>query len=178
MEDDGGNTEDVADPQGDPDTTSTAIAEERPEDESDEVLARRLAKAIRRVAKDLKEDVDKVRPKRYSYEEWVEFTRLIRFTAESREEEEMEEEMEGLVEWDWIGENSPMMAGMSEAEFVLDRLCESLGRYLRRGPGKGRTGDSDEEVGEDVGGEDDGGTSEEKGEVKGKEVADKSREDG
>lgn len=178
VEDDGGNTEDVADPQGDPDTTSTAIAEERPEDESDEVLARRLAKAIRRVAKDLKEDVDKVRPKRYSYEEWVEFTRLIRFTAESREEEEMEEEMEGLVEWDWIGENSPMMAGMSEAEFVLDRLCESLGRYLRRGPGKGRTGDSDEEVGEDVGGEDDGGTSEEKGEVKGKEVADKSREDG
>ncbi|GME42458.1 hypothetical protein GTA08_BOTSDO10311 [Neofusicoccum parvum] len=118
-------------------------------DESDARLAQRLARAIREVASDLKADVDRVRPKRYSYEQWVEFTRLIRFTAEGREEQEMEEEMEGLVEWDWIGENSPMMAGMSEAEFVLDRLCESLGRYLSR-HGEDRAGgegeDEDEEV--------------------------------
>ncbi|EOD52401.1 putative potassium channel protein [Neofusicoccum parvum UCRNP2] len=122
-------------------------------DESDARLAQRLARAIREVASDLKADVDRVRPKRYSYEQWVEFTRLIRFTAEGREEQEVEEEMEGLVEWDWIGENSPMMAGMSEAEFVLDRLCESLGRYLSRhgedragGDGEGEDEDEDEEV--------------------------------
>ncbi|EKG14168.1 hypothetical protein MPH_08662 [Macrophomina phaseolina MS6] len=159
---------------------ASIAAEAGPEEEDDGVLARRLAKAIRRVAKDLKEDVDRVRPKRYSYEEWVEFTRLIRFTAESREdddEEEVEEETEGLVEWDWIGENSPMMAGMSEAEFVLDRLCESLGRYLRRTAGK------EGEAGEDAGSEDnvedvEGGDDEVEGKRAGGEVADKAREDG
>ncbi|KAF4539384.1 Voltage-gated potassium channel beta-2 subunit [Lasiodiplodia theobromae] len=130
--------------------TVASLAAEDPETESDARLARRLAKAIRDVANDFKADVDRVRPKRYSYEEWVEFTKLIRFTAEGREEEEREEEEEGLVEWDWIGENSPMMAGMSEAEFVLDRLCESLGRYLRRNDGLGgerevrRSGDEEE----------------------------------
>ncbi|OJD29328.1 voltage-gated potassium channel [Diplodia corticola] len=125
-------------------TAATAITTDNddddndPETESDARLAQRLARAIRAVANDIKEDVDSARrPKRYRYEEWVEFTKLIRFTAEGREEEERDEEEDGLVEWDWIGENSPMMAGMNEAEFVLDRLCESLGRYLRRGDGVG-----------------------------------------
>ena len=48
-----------------------------------------------------------------------------------REEVEEEEEHEGLVEWDWIGENSPMLADESETEWVLERLCESLNRYTR-----------------------------------------------
>lgn len=145
-----GDTEDAAAARTPGPPTVASLAAEDPETESDARLARRLAKAIRDVANDFKADVDRVRPKRYSYEEWVEFTKLIRFTAEGREEEEREEEEEGLVEWDWIGENSPMMAGMSEAEFVLDRLCESLGRYLRRNDGLGgerevrRSGDAEE----------------------------------
>ncbi|KAF2089620.1 voltage-gated potassium channel [Saccharata proteae CBS 121410] len=89
-------------------------------------LARRLAAAIKRTAKDLQAE----RPKRYNYEEWVEFTRLIRFTAKRRDD--VDEETEGLVEWDWIGEDSPMMATESESEFVLDRLLESLTRYVKR----------------------------------------------
>lgn len=100
-----------------------------PPDEAE--LARRLALAIRAAAHDLRAHGD--RPRRYSYEEWVEFTRLIRFTAAgSAAEVEAEEAEEGLIEWDWIGEDSPMMAGVSEPEFVLDRLCESLARYIRR----------------------------------------------
>lgn len=95
----------------------------------DAELSRRLALAIRRVASDLKLEATK----RYSYEEWVEFTRLIRFTRKSGPEVVAEEEEEGLVEWDWIGKDSPMMARQSEPEFVLDRLCESLARYVRRG---------------------------------------------
>ncbi|KAF2154220.1 voltage-gated potassium channel [Myriangium duriaei CBS 260.36] len=108
-------------------------------------LARRLAQAIQRVALDLREHP----PRRYCYEEWVEFTQLIRFTnynsrgrepanrhhhsngnGASLEKVDTEEPTE-LIEWDWIGENSPMMAKQTEAEFVLDRLCESMGRYLR-----------------------------------------------
>ena len=95
-------------------------------------LARRLTIAIRRTAEDLK-----THPyKHYSYEEWVEFTRLIRFTKYKNNEAsralDVEEAEDGLIEWDWIGENSPMMAEGTEPEWVLDRLCESLDRYMRR----------------------------------------------
>ena len=91
------------------------------------LLARKLALAIRRTANDLKADT----PLRYTYEEWVEFTRLIRFSRKSKDEL-VEEEEEGLVEWDWIGERSPMMAEQCESQWVLDRLCESLDRYMRK----------------------------------------------
>jgi len=67
----------------------------------------------------------------------------------------VKEEEEGLVEWDWIGKDSPMMARQSEPEFVLDRLCESLARYMRRGragrdgcEGRGRGGVGGEEIDE------------------------------
>lgn len=88
-------------------------------------LIKRLAIAIKKTAQDMRIEP----PKRYSYEEWVEFTRLIRFTAESRRQMKHEEQQEGLIEWDWIGEDSPMLSDMSEPEWVLDRLIESLNRW-------------------------------------------------
>jgi potassium channel subfamily K, other eukaryote len=91
-------------------------------------LARQLAIAIKSVAQDLRADP----PVRYEYEQWVHFTKLIRFSKRSREEVEAIEEEEGLVEWDWIGEDSPMLADITEAEWVLDRLCESLNRYTKK----------------------------------------------
>ena len=91
-------------------------------------LARRLATAIRNVAGDLRAE----HIRKYSYEEWAELTRLIRFTSEDQRRAVRTEERDGMVDWDWIGENSPMMSGQSEPEFVLDRLCESLARYVRR----------------------------------------------
>ncbi|RDW79600.1 hypothetical protein BP6252_04238 [Coleophoma cylindrospora] len=103
------------------------LAEEKP-DVTEHDLARKLALAIKKTANDLRAD----HPKKYSYEEWVEFTRLIRFSRKSPQEVEDEEEEEGLVDWDWIGEDSPMLADVSESEWVLDRLCESLNRYTRR----------------------------------------------
>jgi potassium channel subfamily K len=64
-------------------------------------LARQLALAIRRTAHELGTEKDK---KKYSYEEWAEFTRLIRFSAAGGVVQALrEEEDEGLVEWDWIG---------------------------------------------------------------------------
>ena len=94
----------------------------------DQELARRLAIAIRRTAHDLKVDP----PRRYSYEEWAEYTHLIRFSSMGNAQVQEAEEEEGLVEWDWIGEESPMMAAQTETEWVLDRLCESLNRYMRK----------------------------------------------
>jgi len=112
-------------------------------------LARQLALAIRRAAHDLGTgEKDK---KKYTYEEWVEFTRLIRFSASGGVLQALkEEEDEGLVEWDWIGEDSPMMARVCEPEFVLDRLVESLVRYLRRNPPVDNFASSLKERGEDA----------------------------
>jgi potassium channel subfamily K, other eukaryote len=94
---------------------------------NESVLARRLALAIRKVAEDFKSDHNIM----YTFEQWAEYTRLIRFTTEPRDEALLEEEA-GLIEWDWIGEDSPMMTSQSEPEFLLDRLTESLARYMRR----------------------------------------------
>ncbi|KAK8172851.1 hypothetical protein BKA80DRAFT_293820 [Phyllosticta citrichinensis] len=102
------------------------LAASSPAKQSNASLSRRLAHAIRRVANDLKAE----RETKYSYEDWVEFTRLIRFgageTADPLDDEAADAEA-SLVDWDWIGEDSPMM----EAEFVLDKLCASLDRFLR-----------------------------------------------
>ena len=57
---------------------------------------------------------------------------MIRFSKMSAEEVEEEEIEQGLIEWDWLGEDSPMMSESSEACWVLDRLCESLERYMRK----------------------------------------------
>ncbi|KKA24341.1 hypothetical protein T310_1626 [Rasamsonia emersonii CBS 393.64] len=105
-------------------------------------LARELAFAIRRVAKDIR----KGGIKRYCYEEWVEFTRLIRFTDPSRSQSqsiELDENEYGLIQWDWIGEDSPMLAEETEPEWVLNRLCESLLRYMASGDNINPAGQND-----------------------------------
>lgn len=102
-------------------------------------LAQQLAFAIRRATKHAREG----KHKRYGYEEWVEFTRLIKFTdprarppSQRKQPEtadspvDLDEDEYGLLNWDWIGENSPMLAKQTEPEWVLDRLCESLIRYV------------------------------------------------
>lgn len=95
-------------------------------------LARDLIFAIRRVT----QDVVAGEIKRYTYEEWVEFTQLIRFTNPNTKQQGSEininENEWGLIEWDWMGENSPMMAEQTESEWVLNRLTESLLRYMAR----------------------------------------------
>lgn len=98
-------------------------------------LSRRIALSIKKVSFDLRLD----EPKRYSYEEWVEFTRLIRYTTPRRLNRVLgttltneTENEEGLVNWDWLGEHSPMVAGVSESEWLLERLVESLIRLEKR----------------------------------------------
>jgi len=113
------------------------IEELAQEELSEPVMIRRLGYAIRRVADDMKHD----HYKRYSYEEWVEFTRLIRFTELDRatkssldpsKQLEYDEALDGLIEWDWLDSNSPMTSEQPEAEWVMDRLLESLIRTFRK----------------------------------------------
>ena len=115
-----------AGPEPEPPLPTPTIEELAKDEPSNDELAKRLAKQIRQTADDMQDGPRK----RYSYEEWVEFTQLIRFTAAKDEDRDSDED-EGLIEWDWIGEDSPMMSKGSEAEFVLDRLCESMQRYIK-----------------------------------------------
>lgn len=112
----------------------------RDENPSPYELAQQLAFAIRRTTQDARE----FEHKRYTYEEWVEFTRLIQFTnpkswpapseGPSRSfpkgSTSVDADEYGVLNWDWIGQDSPMLAHQSEPEWILDRLCESLVRYV------------------------------------------------
>ncbi|RMZ91615.1 hypothetical protein DV736_g1149, partial [Chaetothyriales sp. CBS 134916] len=91
-------------------------------------LTKKLALAIRDTAL----DVSRAPDKKYDYDEWVKFTRLIRFTKMDIRELKEDEDQEGPVEWDWLDENSPMLSEKSEPEWVLNRLCESLLRLLKK----------------------------------------------
>ncbi|KAJ0417427.1 hypothetical protein BJY00DRAFT_303446 [Aspergillus carlsbadensis] len=102
---------------------------------SSRALAQQLAQAIQRTSKDALTG----EAKEYTYEEWVGFTRLIRFTSPQRMNETetdgaggmvLDEDEYGVLSWDWIGEQSPLLAEKTEPEWVLDRLCESLVRYV------------------------------------------------
>ena len=117
--------------------TITSLAAEAERDSSQKPtrasLSRQLALSIQKVSGDFRLPV-----KRYTYEEWVEFTRLIRLTTPERLDRTLGELLddddkdEGLVHWDWIGENSPMVSGIPESEWLLERLCESLVRLEKR----------------------------------------------
>jgi hypothetical protein len=112
----------------DEDAQIASIEQLASEDLTEAELTSRLAWAIRKTADDLHHSPGK----RYSYEEWCEFTRLIRFTKVGLAQLEYDEEVDGVVEWDWLDENSPMLSQQSESEWILDRLCESLLRLLKK----------------------------------------------
>lgn len=118
-----------AGPEPEPRPPTPTIEQLAEEELSPDELARRLATKLRQTADEMKSEPDK----RYSYEEWVEFTQLIRFTAKKNDDGSVIEEEEDMIEWDWIGEDSPMMSKSGEPEFVLDRLCESMHRYIKNG---------------------------------------------
>lgn len=87
-------------------------------EEQEKDLPSLLSQTIKSIAHDLRFSPQK----RYSYEEWQLFTQLIQFT---------QREDDSRMTWDWLSEDSPLLADITEAEWVLDRLCESLDRYTR-----------------------------------------------
>jgi potassium channel subfamily K len=55
-----------------------------------------------------------------------------------------------MIDWDWIGEDSPMMNETTETQFVLERLIESLVRYLKRNRPAREFAETLKESGEDA----------------------------
>ncbi|KAF1976546.1 voltage-gated potassium channel [Bimuria novae-zelandiae CBS 107.79] len=125
---------------------------------SHNAIAHHLALSIRCVAADM----HLPKPKRYAFEEWVEFVRLIRLTGRRSgfRGDSDEEDEEGLLEWDWIGSDSPLMSGLSESEWLLERLCESLIRLSKKSYGPSVPEAERDGTREDGWVEDDAGTSE------------------
>ncbi|KEF55298.1 uncharacterized protein A1O9_08952 [Exophiala aquamarina CBS 119918] len=108
-----------------PNLTIEELANETP---SEAEMTKRLVWAIRKTA----EDLQHAPGTQYSYEQWCEFTRLIRFSKTGLSRLDYDEDRDGVVEWDWLEESSPMLSGQTEPEWILDRLCESLLRLLKR----------------------------------------------
>ncbi|EPS41461.1 hypothetical protein H072_4595 [Dactylellina haptotyla CBS 200.50] len=110
-----------------------------PEDYTFQELLMALAAAIRDVGRQVCID-----PKRaYDYEDWVEFTRLIRACelvkphrlkgvkpGEEIPRDNIDNE-EGFVLWDWIGEDSPLLYEGREPAWVQDRLTRGLERLVQ-----------------------------------------------
>lgn len=123
------------------DVQSEEVCKVSQAEDTEHDLAQQVAQAIKSVVQDLRADS----PRRYSFEEWVYFKKLIQFSRndqgdhcsqkpipEDGLDEDDDEDNKELVDWDWIGEDSPMLADITEAEWVLDRLCESLNRYTKQ----------------------------------------------
>ena len=73
---------------------------------------------------------------------------MIRFTDPNAGDTVLYEDEYGILNWDWMGENSPMLASQTEPEWVLDRLCESMIRFISTQAQKRRSdgvGDIDED---------------------------------
>ena len=96
------------------------------------------------------EHLSETPPKRYTYEEWAYYLDLIGEDesstkshgqpsvrpdklGESTETRKVSDETDnlGLKEWSWLGEQSPLMGGMEEAEWVLDKLARRLEDSLK-----------------------------------------------
>jgi potassium channel subfamily K len=98
--------------------------EEREEDdrmlhvvEESEKLGKSIAREIARLA----QDVGANPPKRYEWNEWKRFLRLL------------EEEMETEAGWKWLGDDGVLLSGATETEWVLRRMCERLEKVLAEG---------------------------------------------
>jgi potassium channel subfamily K len=88
---------------------------------SDMDVTQKLTYAIKRVTQDALGGGHE-----YSYKEWAEFMQMIRLSHPHPDELSTDKDEYGRLQWDWIGEWTPMMSKQSEPEWILDRLCESM----------------------------------------------------
>ncbi|KAL9640873.1 MAG: hypothetical protein Q9164_000031 [Protoblastenia rupestris] len=108
-----------------------------------------LAREFRNVLKHLNESP----PRQYTYDEWAYYLRLMGEDEGSStshrkpvvkpiskrdgkegpdmEQAQTEDTKEGKKPWSWLGERSPLMGEMEEAEWVLVRLAARLEKELR-----------------------------------------------
>lgn len=88
------------------------------------------------------------KPRRYTYEQWAWYLKLIgedERSAETHRKAKPKEKLEDEeVTWSWVGNRSPLMGSQEESEWILERLVDRLrgslsveGRRHRRGGERG-----------------------------------------
>ena len=107
-----------------------------------------LAKEFRKVLKHLNESP----PRKYSYEEWAWFLKLMGEDENSNashrkapvkvkrgeddepdtQQAQSDDKDKGARQWSWLGNRSPLMGEVDEAEWVFERLSMTLERELKR----------------------------------------------
>ena len=108
-----------------------------------------LAQEVRNVMKHINESP----PRRYTYEEWVWFLKLMgedeanpeshrRAPVQVKNARNKDPDIGGEIagkekdapmkEWSWLGNRSPLMGETEEAEWVLERLSATLERELKK----------------------------------------------
>lgn len=107
-----------------------------------------LIREFRNVLKHL----DQTPPRQYTYEEWAWFLKLMgedednqsshrKAPVNPRSEKHGQPDMQqattddseqGKRQWSWIGNRSPLMGEQDEPEWVLERLCITLERELKK----------------------------------------------
>ncbi|KAJ7641706.1 hypothetical protein FB45DRAFT_900832 [Roridomyces roridus] len=100
-------------------------------------LAARLARQISRLAKDAatKPAVE------YAWEDWEAWLALLGEPTEGQKRSGSEsggaEDNEKRGEWTWLGEDGPLLSGVSEAQWLLGKLCKRLEEVLEEEYGGG-----------------------------------------
>lgn len=82
------------------------------------VLAARVAREIKRLAV----DIGASPPKRYHWDQWARWMRLV---GDGSGGGGTGPDKDG-GEWSWLGEGGPLLGGSTETEWILGRLCERL----------------------------------------------------
>jgi len=82
-------------------------------------LGGKLAKEILRLSK----DVGKQPPRKHEWDEWKRFLELLGETEDTGKQQED-------VEWKWLGDDGPLLSGVTETEWILAKLCEHLEKVL------------------------------------------------
>lgn len=86
---------------------------------SGEADAAALAREISRVGK----DVGSESPKKYPWKTWEKWLRMLGISEDE-------------AEWSWLGDGGPLMSTKTEAEWILEKLCERLQVVLEKGNDK------------------------------------------
>jgi potassium channel subfamily K len=91
-------------------------------------LAAKIAKEISGVAK----DVGKRPPKKYKWHEWAAWVDLLDMGDKSKPQGTGKRPSKEGIDWTWLGDDGPLLSGVTETEWVLGKLCNKLEEVLEK----------------------------------------------
>ncbi|KAJ6632145.1 hypothetical protein B0H10DRAFT_1976315 [Mycena sp. CBHHK59/15] len=97
-------------------------------------LGARIARQVSRLA----QDAVRTPGVEYAWEDWEGWLALLGERTAGGSEGDSEQSGEKRGEWTWLGDDGPLFSGMSEAHWILEKLCERLEEVLKEEIGKAK----------------------------------------